>query len=51
MANFYFLFLVLFQIIPGMGLPYGSAFTAMPLLLVVSISMFKDAYEDHQRRK
>ena len=51
MANAYFLFLILLQLIPGIGQPYGSASTAMPLLFVVAISMFKDAYEDNQRRK
>lgn len=47
MANFYFLFLILLQLIPGIGQPYGSLFTLMPLSFVVTISMVKDAYEDH----
>ena len=49
MANFYFLFLIVLQIVPGIGQAYGSLFTAMPLTFVVSISMIKDAYEDRQR--
>ena len=51
MANFYFLLLVLLQLVPGIGVPFGSVFTAVPLMFMVSISMIKDAFEDHQRRK
>jgi hypothetical protein len=47
MANFYFLFLVLLQLVPGIGVPLGSVFTAVPLMFMISISMIKDAFEDN----
>ena len=50
-ANCYFLFLVLLQAVPGLGQPRGSLLTAIPLSIVVSISMIKDIFEDHSRRK
>ena len=52
MANFYFLFLVILQLIPGISSSSnGAIMTALPLMFVVSISMIKDAYEDYQRAK
>lgn len=51
MANAYFLFCVLIQIIPGIGPPNGSFFSAIPLSFVVGISMIKDIFEDAKRRK
>ena len=48
MANAYFLFLILLQLIPKMApTPTAAAFTLMPLCFVVGISMIKDAYEDN----
>jgi len=39
------------QLIPGLQDFYGAATTLMPLLLVVGVSMIKDAFEDNKRRK
>lgn len=51
MANAYFLFLTLLQLVPGLGDYYGAATTLMPLMFVVGVSMIKDAFEDNKRRK
>ena len=51
MANAYFLFCVLLQIIPGIAPPNGALFAMFPLCFVVGVSMIKDAYEDSKRRK
>ena len=51
MANCYFLFLVLLQLIPNIGPENGAILTALPVMFVVSISMIKDYIEDNNRRK
>jgi len=51
LANAYFLMLVLLQLIPGIGQKNGSVLTAIPLCIVVSISMVKDIIEDLGRFK
>ena len=52
MANVYFLFMIIIQLIPDMApTPSAAIFTLFPLLLVVGISMVKDVYEDNSRRK
>ena len=51
LANGYFLFLVLLQLIPGIGQENGSVLTAIPLCVVVSISMIKDIIEDLGRHR
>ena len=51
MANFYFLFLTVLQLMPGLFDLYGAGTTLMPLLFVVGVSMIKDAFEDNKRRK
>lgn len=50
MANFYFLVMILLQIVPGIGQKNGAFMTLMPLCFVVGISMIKDAFEDNKRR-
>ena len=50
-VNTYFLFLILLQMVPGIGQKYGPIFTAMPLTFVVLISMIKDKIEDNKRRQ
>jgi len=50
-VNAYFLFLVLLQIVPGIGQKYGSIMTCMPLCFVVIVSMVKDKFEDSKRRR
>ena len=51
MANAYFLFMTVLQLVPGLQDFYGAATTLMPLLFVVGVSMIKDAFEDNKRRK
>ena len=51
MANFYFLFLTLLQLVPGLKDYFGAATTLLPVILVVGVSMIKDAFEDNKRRK
>lgn len=51
MANAYFLFMALLQLVPGLYDFYGSITTFMPLMGVVAVSMIKDAYEDNIRGK
>ena len=51
MANAYFLFMTVLQMVPGLQDFYGAATTLMPLCLVVGVSMIKDAFEDNKRRK
>ena len=51
MANFYFLFMTVLQLVPGLQDFYGAATTLMPLMFVVGVSMIKDAFEDNKRRK
>ena len=49
-ANAYFLFCVLLQIIPDVGPPNGAIFSSLPLIFVVGVSMVKDIFEDQKRR-
>ena len=51
MANAYFLFMTVLQMMPGLQDFYGAATTLMPLCFVVGVSMVKDAFEDNKRRK
>lgn len=51
MANAYFLFMTVLQLVPGLQDFYGAATTLMPLTAVVGVSMIKDAFEDNKRRK
>jgi phospholipid-transporting ATPase len=48
-ANVYFLAVSIMQIIPGLS-PTGRYTTLIPLLLVLFISLSKDAWEDWKRR-
>lgn len=49
-VNAYFVFLILLQIVPGIGQPNGSLFTMLPLSFVILVSMVKDKIEDGKRR-
>jgi magnesium-transporting ATPase (P-type) len=51
MANAYFLFMTVLQLMPGLMDFYGAVTTLMPLMFVVGVSMVKDAFEDNKRRK
>ena len=49
-ANFYFLFLLIIQLCPIFAIT-DPLFAAIPLLVVIGASMFKDGLEDYQRYK
>ena len=51
MANLYFTFVSLLQLVPGLGTLYGAVSTFLPVLFVVFLSMIKDGFEDNKRRK
>lgn len=47
-ANFYFLFCLLIQLIPGIS-PFPIAATALPLTFIIMVTMIKEAFEDYKR--
>lgn len=49
-VNAYFVFLILLQLVPGVGQKNGAVFTCLPLIFVVFMSMIKDKIEDNKRR-
>ncbi|CAL4078446.1 unnamed protein product, partial [Meganyctiphanes norvegica] len=49
LANFYFLCLLVIQLIPIT--PLSPLTTAVPLLMVLSASAIKDGYDDYQRKR
>ena len=49
MANVYFLIIAFMQCIPSISISGGKPAMALPLGLIVFISMLKDAYEDYKR--
>ena len=51
LANVYFLFLAVLQVIPAISLTGGSPNILLPLLTIVFITMIKDGYEDYKRYK
>ena len=51
MANAYFTFLALLQLVPGLGTVYGAVVTLFPVIFVVILSMIKDGFEDNKRKK
>ena len=51
MANFYFLVLLLMELIPEISDSGGVPVLALPLSFVVGLSMIKDIYEDYTRHK
>lgn len=51
LANVYFLLISCLQTIEMISITDGTPVQAGPLLLVVIISMVKDAFEDHKRAK
>lgn len=48
LANVYFLCIAILQLIPGVS-PTGQFTTLIPLLLVMFLSLCKDAFEDYKR--
>lgn len=51
MANFYFTFMSILQLVPGLGTMYGAVTTLLPVLFVAFLSMIKDGFEDNKRKK
>jgi phospholipid-translocating P-type ATPase (flippase) len=50
LANVYFVFIAILQVIPGVS-PTGRFTTIAPLALVMFLSLLKDAYEDLKRHR
>lgn len=49
MANVYFLFIMVLQIIPVISITGGQPAILLPLMFVVSVSAVKDLFEDIKR--
>ena len=49
MANVYFLCITFMQCIPSISISDGKPAMAVPLTIIVLVSMMKDAYEDWKR--
>ena len=50
LANIYFLFVSILQLIPGLS-PTGQYTTVLPLCLFVALAMLREAYDDYHRHK
>ena len=50
LANVYFLFCAIIQCIPAIS-PLGAATAVVPLVVVLSVSLIREAIEDYQRSK
>lgn len=50
-ANIYFLFLTILQVIPEVSISAGIPTILVPLAFIVLLSMVKDAFEDYKRFK
>ena len=50
LANIYFLFIAIIQCIPLIS-PLGPMSAVLPLIIVLSVSLFREGYEDFQRSK
>jgi len=48
-ANMYFLIITFMQMIKEISISDGKPAMALPLIVVVAVSMIKDAYEDYRR--
>jgi phospholipid-transporting ATPase len=51
MANVYFLFIMVLQIIPQISITGGQPAILLPLLFVVAVSAIKDLFEDIKRHR
>lgn len=49
MANVYFLFIMVLQIIPPISITSGQPAILLPLLFVCAVSAVKDLFEDIKR--
>jgi phospholipid-transporting ATPase len=50
-SNVYFLIITFMQMIPSISISDGKPVMAMPLFVVVLVSMIKDAFEDYKRHQ
>jgi len=48
-ANVYFVIIAIMQCIPSISISNGKPAMLPPLVLVILVSMIKDAFEDHKR--
>lgn len=51
MANVYFIFISVMQMIPIISITNGFPAQVLPLSVVIVLSMIKDIFEDYQRHK
>ena len=51
MANVYFLIIAFMQTIESISISDGKSVMVFPLVMVVGVSMIKDAYEDWKRHQ
>ena len=51
MANVYFLIISFMQTIKSISISDGKSVMAIPLVVVIGVSMIKDAYEDYKRHQ
>ena len=51
MANVYFLFILVLQVIPPISISGGQPAILLPLLFVISVSAVKDLFEDLGRHR
>jgi phospholipid-transporting ATPase len=51
MANVYFLVISFMQMIESISISDGKSIMAIPLVVVIGVSMIKDAYEDYKRHQ
>ncbi len=51
MANVYFLVIMFMQMIDKISITSGSPVMALPLSVVIGVSMIKDIFEDSKRHK
>lgn len=51
LANVYFLFIMVLQVIPPISITGGQPAILLPLLFVVTVSAVKDLFEDIKRHR
>ena len=49
MANVYFLFIMVLQVIPQISITGGQPVILAPLIFVITVSAIKDLFEDMKR--
>jgi phospholipid-transporting ATPase len=51
MANVYFLFITIMQMVPVISISGGKPAMLAPLIVVIMLTMIKDIFEDYKRHK